>query len=475
MVASCEKYLDVNTDPNNPTEVSPDLILPVAQTYTADYIQDNRRTNCLGNMLMYTWSQSDGFSWYTEEFLYLVTPNFYDQLFDDAFSRTLKQYHALDQFGEEYDNYKAIEKIMKAFHFQMLVDMYGDIPYSEALGRSLNPAPKYDDAEAVYDNLITDLDTAILMINGATDKEMPGIDDIIFGGNMTDWKSFANTVKLRILVRQSDMSGKQGFISTELGKIASEGSGFITDDVLVQPGYVQEENKQNPMWDAFGQDVSGANTLNNNATCATDYIITYLQEINDPRIDHIYEEPETGHLGVQQGLEKYDEPVVDQYEPSKVSNMGVGILKGPDMGATIFTLAECQFLLAEAAQKGLISGDAQSYYEAGIEASFDFLGADGAQAYYKQTSKPLVNWGASTNKIEAIITQKWIALNGINALQSWFDYNRTGYPSNLPISNKASTADRPVRLFYPASEVSSNGGNLPSQPDAFNDKIFWAK
>lgn len=471
---SCDDYLDVNTDPNNPTEVTPDLVLPVAQIYTANYIQNDRRTNCLGNMLMYNWSQSDGFSWYNDEFLYLVTPNFYDQLFDDAYSLALKQYNVLESLDPKYDNYRAICKIMKSYHFQMLVDIYGDIPYTEALQRSDNATPVYDDAQAVYENLISELDTAILLINNSTDGEIPGDDDFIFDGNMTKWKQFANTVKLRILVRQSDMSGRASYISEKLAAINSEGSGFITDDVMVQPGYVQEQNKQNPMWNSFGEDVSGAVVMNNDATCATDYILDYLIANNDPRVNFIYEEPDGGHLGVMQGLENYDEPVPDQYVPSKVSNMGPGILKGPDMGAVIFSLAECNFLKAEAAIKGLVSGDAQDYYEAGIQASFDYLGAEGAEAYYNQTSKPLVSWIASPNKQEAIITQKWIALNGINALQSWFDYNRTGYPSNLPISNKASTSDRPVRLFYPASELSTNADNVPAQKNAFSDKIFWA-
>ena len=83
LFASCtEDYLDVNTDPNNPLSVSPDLILPVAQNYSAFTQERNRGQNTLGNMFMYNWSQSDGFSWYNDEFLYLVTPSFYQQIFD---------------------------------------------------------------------------------------------------------------------------------------------------------------------------------------------------------------------------------------------------------------------------------------------------------------------------------------------------------------------------------------------------------
>ena len=77
----------------------------------------------------------------------------------------------------------------------------------------------------------------------------------------------------------------------------------------------------------------------------------------------------------------------------------------------------------------------------------------------------------SANKLEAIITQKWIAVNGITAEQSWFDYSRTGYPSDIPIPlNYTGSADRPVRLYYPSGEYSANGENVPTQPDAFSAK-----
>jgi len=109
----------------------------------------------------------------------------------------------------------------------------------------------------------------------------------------------------------------------------------------------------------------------------------------------------------------------------------------------------------------------------GIEASFSYLGAGSAAAYIAQTGQ-LVSYDNTSNKQEAIITQKWIALNGIDAIQSWFDYNRTGYPSNLPISTQATSADRPVRLAYPSSEITGNTANVPAQPNAFTSKVFWA-
>lgn len=467
LFTSCEDFLDVNVDPNNPTEVTPDLILPVAQTYTANYISRDNYSNMLGNMMMFNWGETYGFSWYNEEFQYLVTSTFYDQLFDYAYESALKQYGALDDLDGKYGDYKAISKIMKCYHFELLVDLYGDVPYSEALKRGENPTPKYDNAEDIYKDLMMELTKSIALIDSMSTAEVsvsPGDDDVMFGGDMTNWKQFANTLKVRMLNRAKGTFDVAG----ELATIASEGSGFITADVAVNPGYLNEEGKQNPYWGDLGSKVSGSVTLSHDATCATQWILDYLIGSNDTRINFIYEKPATGHLGVDQGVE-----VSDDHSADLVSNIGAGHLKGSKMDAVIFTLAESYFNQAELALDGF-GDDPKTLYNTGIQASFDYLGAGSSASYVSQDIQN-VGYDFSTNKLEAIITQKWLALNGVDAIQSWFDYSRTGYPSNLPISAEASTPDRPVRLSYPSSEVTGNTVNLPNQPDEFTSKIFWAK
>jgi hypothetical protein len=482
VLTSCsDSFGDINTDPNNPSVVSPNLILPVAQNYSAFSQERNRGNNTLGNLMMYNWSQSDGFSWYTDEFLYLVTSTFYQQNFDYVYTNVLKQYNSLTTLqGDQYGNYVAIGNIMKAYHFNILVDTYGDIPYSEALKRGGNATPKYDNAQEVYTDLVVQLSAAIALIDATESNTkikalVPGADDGMFKGDMLKWKQFANSIKLRMLTRQSGMAARAGYINTQLAAIAAEGSGYITKDVEVNIGYNASTNQQNPKWDSFGADVAGTATNNNLATCASDYILAYLTSTSDPRLNFIYERPATGHLGVKQGLQNYDEtPLgVDGLVPAKVSNIGPGILKSAKQGAVLFTAAESYFDQAELDLKFKSGANAQALYELGIQASFTYLGAGSATTYFTQ-AKDLVNWNTSTNKLQAIITQKWIAVNGIDAIQSWFDYNRTGFPKNLPISALASTADRPVRLAYPASEVTSNGINLPAQPNVFTAKIFWA-
>lgn len=473
-ITSCNDYLDVNEDPNNPTETTPNLILPVAQHYTAAYIADDRMANHLGNMFMYNWSEAHGFSWYEDEFLYLVTTTFYDDLFDDAYAMSLKQYHALTTLeGPEYGYYEAIGEIMKAYHFQMLVDIYGDVPYFNALQRGEGATPVYDNAEDIYADLLVKLADAITLIKTTAEEDVvvaPGGDDTMFAGDMDKWIQFANSLRLRIIVRGANSLNAQ----SEYAKIESEGSGFIEDDVIVDPGYLKEEGKQNPLWNTFGESPDGTETLTNRATVATEYIIDYLQSTGDPRIDYLYEEPETGHAGVNQGVEQ----VAEQHNFEVLSNIGPGVLKGPDAGVVIFTLAENYFNEAEAALDGYGTGVAQDLYEAGIEASFAYLGVPLAdeEGEDDNITNDYEDYVATVDPVslEAIITQKWLALNGINALQSWFDYTRTGFPANLPKSLQAGGKDRPVRLFYPASEKAYNPKNVPSQPDAFTDKIFWA-
>lgn len=479
-VSCSENYLDINTDPDNPLTVSPDLALPVAQRYTAYTfgVGNSRRTNTLGNLFMQNWSQADGYSWYQSEFEYTVTTTFYETLWDYQYQNALKQYHSLDVEDANYENYSAIAKIMKSFHFQLLVDLYGDIPYFEALARGNNQTPAFDDAQVVYEDLIVQLDAAIASINaGASNANalVPGIDDIMFGGDMTKWKQFANTVKLRILVRQSDMAGRDAYLATEFTKIKNEGSGFITENAVLNPGFVAQEDQQNPFWEGYGQDTAGNFVNNFFATSATPFVLNTLMGLNDARIDYIYERPDSGvHLGVDQGLAEYPQPVGTLGE-ANVSNLGTGVLKGADQDAVIFMLADAELLQAEAAMKNpnYVTGSAQFHYESGVISSFDYLGAPDSGSYISNGVN-LADWSASPDKMEAIITQKWIALNSIDAIQSWFDYSRTGFPSNLPVSLSSPTPERPVRMMYPSSEISGNGANVPTQPDAFTSKIFWA-
>jgi hypothetical protein len=159
-----------------------------------------------------------------------------------------------------------------------------------------------------------------------------------------------------------------------------------------------------------------------------------------------------------------------------VSHVGPGLLTSSSQDGIVFTATESLLLQAEAVQRGFLSGSAQNLYETAITESYKLLGLTAAQAttYYSQSFN-LVGWNSSANKIEAIINQKWIALNGINGGETWIENTRTGYPAHVPLSTVAPGTSRPIRLLYPSSEIAGNTANVPQQTEsqAFTSPVFW--
>jgi len=274
-----------------------------------------------------------------------------------------------------------------------------------------------------------------------------------------------------MLVRLSN-TGQDSYIQDQISSITANGAGFITADVTANPGYSQNDNQQTPVYGYLGFESTGVEADRHDYTAASDFTIGYLQDTNDPRIGRIYQPSDNAgeFKGVFQSL---DVPA-EGFTSDDLSPVGPGILKSPDQDQPILLLSEALFLQAEATVRGYLPGGdaaAMELYNQAIQASFDYLGAEGAEEYYSQ---PIANvsWESSSNKIEAIITQKWIALNSIS-IEPWIEWIRTGYPSNLPTSEEGDR--RPVRLLYPTSEYSTNSNNVPqrSPEEAFTADPFW--
>ena len=467
---SCsDDFFDVDATQNSATSATPNLSLPVAQKYTVDILQgDYNSMNTLGNLWSYTWAAGGDFVYFTDETAYLITSSFRTGIYQTAYIRPLRNYDVIEKNTDvKYSNYVAIAKIMKAFHFQYLVDAYGNVPYSEALQGGANTTPAFDDANAIYDDLIVQLTAAQDMITNADPTALipTATSDIMLQGNMAKWSKFANTIKLRILLRQSEKAGLVA--QADFDAAVDNGIGFLGagENVFANPGYINDANKQNPFYGAFGKTVAGDPAANANATRATDYAIGKLA--TDPRRPFIYKNvgTTTNYVGIPQNS-------VGGAVSAALSGIGPGVLKGPSQDGVIMLAAESLLLQAEAASKGYIVGDAEALYNAGVQASFTYLGAGSATAYLVDYPFP----GNAAFDLEAIIYQKWVALNGINGFESWIEYRRTGFPADLPVapSQTASTVI-PVRLLYPSSEYSANPDNVPTQTstEAFTSKVFW--
>jgi hypothetical protein len=472
---SCKKHLlDINTDPNNPTTASadPSLVLPAALNNTAAIYSNptaDARFAFAGLWLGHI-SYSGNYAIATENISYAITNNFAAAAFANIYDN-LEDYDFVEKKGAELGNnfYRAIGILMKAYNYQTLVDLYNNVPYSEALQGTAASKPVYDDAKGIYDDLGKKMDTAISLFKVAVTGTIGG--DIMFGGNATKWLKFANTVKLRLLLRQSQRTDRASYISAEVAKLA--GAAFLDADAAVNPGYLNSAGKANPFW---GSNINTSGTYTQDFYRAGQYAIDFFLAHNDPRVGKYYK------LASSPGNTYQGNYFGDQGIPnSKTSEFGSGVLKAFSQPAIVMLAAESYFLQAEAVARGWITVSgftAKTLYQKGVEQSFIFLGLTQAQAatYYSQAGDKQVNWDATTSlqeQIALIIRQKWAALDLINELEAYNDYRRLTLPADVPLSTSPfSTGKVPTRLLYPQREFEVNGDNVPAGITP-TTKVWW--
>lgn len=478
---SCSDYLDVNTSPNSPsgTQVTPNLSLAAAQSNT--YRTIARTGNIFGNLMLNNWGYNVNSYAVTspEEFTLAFTNNTYAGIWDGLFLSTANFSGIINHPSAEYDNHKAIAKICKSFYFQYLVDMYGDIPYSEAHLGSGNLNPAYDDDQAIYRDLVVQIEEAIEMIqNPAANTQVVGAEDVIMNGDMARWVKFGNTLKMRLLLRQSEMTDgeTQSYISSEFAELA--GASFITQDATINPGYDNtRDDRQNPFYNLF-YEVNGDEKQSIRLYRASEYYALELEESpKDPRRSRIFEPIAGTIVGVRQGDASQ---VGGGTAPANISKIGPGLVSAPTQTGYMMTLAEALLLQAEAVHRGYLAGDAQALFNQAIMASMTQLGAS-AGTYVTDINTVLgKGYGAfnatDRDKLEAIMYQKNIALSGTNALEVYIEFTRTGFIDDIPmVTGLATKPNRPRRLLYPNSEYVGNTANVPQQTvnDIFTSGAFW--
>ncbi len=488
--SGCTKsFLDVNTNPNALPTATPAFIISNAMNTTASTMLS---PNELGMYWSGHWTQSNGYILSTTLFKYEFTNgdfNYWDNTYDN-----LQDYQFVidnaSAFGQSY--LKGPAKVMKAYNFQKLVDLYGNIPYSDALKGVGSLAPKFDDQKTVYEGLITLLSDAIVDLKANAFASAYASSDIIFKGNTTKWIQFANSLKLRILMRQARVAGRDAYITGEINKIVTEGSGFITGaEVGVNPGYVAAAGQTNPIYDTWGYDANGARRATNNFPRLTTYAIGQLMAANDTfRLKRMAYAPGNEN-GANPGVSAKPEIAANYlgvplgsssgFLPAVTCAIGPALLIKGKFGNpfVLMTAAEVQLNLAEAKQRygsGVnLSGTAQAYYEEGVTQSFRALGANTAMASNLLTSGiDNSDYTASTNKLNAIAQQKWLALAYFNGLEAWSEYRKSNFPVTPQSVNVIGT-DRPLRLFYPGTEKGSNSANVDAQGviDPLKTRLFW--
>jgi len=474
----CKKgTFDINdTSPNAPSTVPPKYALSAALKNTASLMLGGNG-DFIGNWMGY-WAQSGDYTPSTTYVLYQLTSDSYTPNWDAAYLN-LENYKLIENLGTSdptLGNYKAAAMIMQSFVFQRIVDLYNNAPYTDALTNT-NFTPPYTDAADIYKNLVSRIDSAILLIDNP-DPNAEAFDDydVVYGGDMDLWKKFANTLKLKILLRQTETSGGPAYIQSEL-------SGLTTDDFLgagedagINPGYsTAADNQLSPLYADIGYNASGAQAGNNIYFRANSYAVKFYYDNKDPRVNYFYEVKDDGLVHGR----NYGSSLLEHNTNISGVN-GVGVIQDPGQDAVILPAFESLFLQAEAIQRTYLGGDASATYQDAVTESFRMLGVtdyDSAATVYTSQANNNTNFVTSSNKIQTLIIQKWAACNAFDPLESFSDWRRLKIPANLPVSvYPGNTATHiPYRLEYPTSEHSYNAANVNSQGDIdiLNSKIFW--
>lgn len=481
-IISCDNYLDINDTPNNPlaSQVTPNLALAAAQT--GSYSQVTTNMNFLGNLFMNNWGFDVNSFAVTNpaEFSYSIDNSFRQAIWNTTFINTANLTNIINTEFPNYENHVAIAKICKTYYFQYLVDLYGDIPYTEAHQGVDNITPAYDNAKAIYRDLYDQLDQAIALIDNSPSANAVAGEDAVFGGDMGKWKQFANTMKLRILLRQSDLaiagtdSETTTYVTAKFATLA--GASFLDVDATLNPGYSgARADTQNPFYGTM-YNLDGTVTTFFRQYKASDRNAINLNSTTDPRRSRLFTLVGGTVVGVKQG----DNSVVNGgTAPAVLSSFGPGVLVGSSQDAYMISLAESLLLQAEAVHKGYLSGNAQNLFDAAIVASCAQLATTTAPAAYISSinGTPGKGYGVGTSaqQMEAIMYQKNIALQGTsNVLEVFIEYTRSGLIDSVPGSILPATqANRPRRLLYPTSEYTGNSANVPAQGNVFTTGTFW--
>lgn len=472
IAVSCTKdFQEVNTNPNTLPETRPELLMESA-IYAVRNANQTREHRLVHEMMQVhvTVVNSD------EIHRYIIRPsesdymwnNWYLQLtnFKDAYDNAAKLAILPNQ---AYNNsYMGMARIMEAWVTSLITDVYGNVPYSEAIrGRKDNIfQPKFDEQKSIYDSLFKRLEEAntLLAQNNALPANLTARDPL-FAGDLAKWRRFGNSLYLRLLLRASARPESNAVAKiTEMLQTSPASYPIMTsnaDDAVLR------FTTTTPFVSAFNTyrdyDFNGENGL-------TAFFIDTLNAWNDPRRTRWASTVASSYIGIPSGyLPGNQQERQSFYLPA---------LKNEPLTGNILSYAEVQFMLAEAAVRGYAnSANARTYYENGVNNAITRWGLTVPANHLAYPGIAWITAESDAQKLKKIITQKYFTYF-FTDFQSWFEYRRTGYPE-LPIGPGVQNGGKiPTRLVYPVSVQSLNNANYKAAvqamgADDMQTRVWW--
>lgn len=506
---SCKKdFNTLNVDPINILHTSPDKLLAPALVNSI-WPGMNRNRSFTNELMQVTVAQSDGDN---TVFRYAFRNSMSDYLWNAWFVQltNFKQIDSLARTAEKPNaSYQGIGKIGKVWLFSMLTDTYGDIPYFNALqGDSLavnpNVTPDFDKQKDIYMDMFNQLEAANTLLT-AGDKIVVSSDPL-YKGDIAKWRKFSNSLYLRLLLR---ISGKADVQQQCIAKIKQ-----IVENPALYPIFVNNADNARLLWsggtsttDPYTSPfVNGVRAQDFRGPAVCSFFLDHLVAWSDPR--YVSNTPfgsgAIGRLGISQasgggwfGVESGYRPGTGDtkgcYFQSYDNTTGTGgilsLQQNPNTGI-IMQYAEIQFILAEAAAKGWITGDTKTYFYQGITSAINYWVPNFPESITSaEFTKHLENFNAAgvvwndnlslDAKMEMIHLQKYYALF-MTDLQQWFEYRRTGHPVLPKGPGLSNGGVMPARLVYPvyvqaANPVSYKAAVAAQGPDQISTQVWWQR
>ncbi|UCJ05727.1 SusD/RagB family nutrient-binding outer membrane lipoprotein [Chitinophaga pendula] len=466
-LAACTKDFEkINTDPDNLEKVSAATLLnPIL--YEMSTFNASRSEGFTMDIMQVRlpWPSVSGGT-----HRYVVTENAGNSTWN-TYYRWLNNIREVDEAAIADNNnlsYRAIALTLKAWGFSLLTDCFGDVPMSEALKAEQNQLkPAFDKQEDIYKELLKNLDSANSWLTAPKDV-LSNNREMLYDNDLKKWRKFANSLQMRLLLRISNRTETKAY-----EKLAA----MVADPVKYP---VFSNNAEAALYKITGitPNISPWSRVQDfvNFRCAGEFFVNTLNDFADPRRDKWLSQAtdtakvpkKIGFKGIPAGHDGSDGQFF--FNPS---NMLAPLGVAPTMIAVVMTYSEVEFIKAELAQKGLIAGGAQSYYENAVKASIEQWGAT-VPANYFQNPK-----AAYDGTLERIMLQKYIALF-FNDYQQWFEYRRTKLPV-LPVGpGMLNDKKMPVRFKYPLTVQTANPDNYRRAVtnmggDDINTKVWWEK
>lgn len=453
LTTSCNDWLDINTNPNYVADAEASMLLPTVQLYTAEkvgyditlygtfwaqYVVQNNSTN-----QYYTIMTND------------VTNSTFTSVWSYFYASTLPRIKEIIAKSEEKggsSNYILEAKSMLIYNLYLLTSLYDKVAYTEGY-LTESQTPHFDSGENMQQILINlckevrSMDPA--EVAGDELLNVSASSDMVFGGDTDAWFQFVNTLYLKILMR--DFNANKAEIQTLLAE-----DNFLAYDAAFD-NFLDQADKSNPLYES---DRRQLNTTANIRCCSD---VLNVLSATDPRLKYFYDNNPGGVVA--------GSPYGTTGDPSATSRLALYATEP----VYFSTVDEAEFLKAEAYARLNDAVNAQAAYEAGLAAAFDRVGLGAAATTFIEGAYAFVP-GTADAMVEQIINQKWASnVHGL-PIESWFDLNRTGYPTRgttITDDHGVLASGYPVRFIY--SKTSADYNPNSPEPEAVNVKMWWHK